>query len=249
MAEKHFEEQRKHTIHYLLPYFRRNIPEDIQSFRILEVGCAEAGFLDVLCEQSIDAVGLELEAHRVEIAKIKNPELNIVIGDISDPEIPARLGPGYDLIVMRDVIEHVPDRLTTLQNLAALLKPGGYLYITFPPRFSPFAGHQQHGRTWLGKIPYLQFVPAPALRVLGRIFREDKQVVETTIKNWRIGLSIARFQKRVKEIGFQSIRSDWFVIRPAFQTRYGLKPRRIPPIALLGEFLCTGYESLLQKSK
>jgi 2-polyprenyl-3-methyl-5-hydroxy-6-metoxy-1,4-benzoquinol methylase len=249
MAEKHFEEQRKHTINYLLPYFRQHIVEGIQSFRILEVGCAEGGFLDVLREQSVDAAGLEIDAGRVEIAKNKNPELNIVAGDISDAETLGGLGADFDLIVMRDVIEHVPRRESAFRNLNNLLKPRGYLYITFPPRFSPFAGHQQHGRTVLGKTPYLQLVPAPALRLLGKLLHEKDHVIETTIKNGNIGLSIRRLKTLCRENGFRMIRKELFLIRPAFQTRYGLKPRRIPDIPLLGELFSMGCECLLQKMK
>ncbi|NQT25498.1 class I SAM-dependent methyltransferase [candidate division KSB1 bacterium] len=249
MAEKHFEEQRKHTINYLLPYFKENIAEDIQSFRILEVGCAESGFLDVLREQSISAVGLEIEASRVEIAKKINPKLKIRVGDISNAKTLDGLGIDFDLIVMRDVIEHVPERDSTLQNLNSLLNPGGYLYITFPPRFSPFAGHQQHGRTILGKTPYLQLIPAPILRFFGKLLNEKKQVIETTIMNGKIGLSIRQFKALYKKNSFRMIRKELFLIRPAFQTRYGMKPRRIPDIPLLSELLSMGCESLLQKTE
>ena len=247
MAEKHFEEQRKHTTDYLLPYFRKHIGSEFESFRVLEVGCAEGGFLDVLHQNGIAGTGLEIEAGRVNIAMGKNPHLKIAVGDISNAGTLTDIGADFDLIVMRDVIEHVPERAATFQNLNHLLKPDGYLYITFPPRFSPFAGHQQHGRTILGKTPYLQLIPAPLLRLLGKSIHEKPQVIETTIKNMKIGLSIRQFKRIFREAGLIMIRKELFLIRPAFQTRYGLKPRRLPDIPVLNELFCMGCECLLQK--
>lgn len=246
MAEKHFEEQRRHTRDVLLPYFREHIG-DIRSLRILEVGCAEGGFLDVLREESVEAVGLEIETHRVKTAVAKNPELRIVVGDISDADSMKDIGGPFDLIVMRDVIEHVTKRESTLRNLRGLLNSDGYAYITFPPRFSPFAGHQQHGRTVLGKTPYLHLAPPALLRFLGKWFGEDSAVVETAIANGRIGLSIRRFVRLCRRSGFEIVRKDLFLIRPAFQTRYGIKPRRFPDIPVLNELFSMGCECLIRK--
>ena len=64
MAEKHFFEQRKHAETYLIPFLERNCP-NFRKFQILDVGCAEAGFLDALYAAHIPGMGLELEAERI----------------------------------------------------------------------------------------------------------------------------------------------------------------------------------------
>ena len=38
----------------------------------------------------------------------------------------------YDLILLLDVLEHVPDPLGTLQKLAGLLRPGGHVIVSLP---------------------------------------------------------------------------------------------------------------------
>jgi 2-polyprenyl-3-methyl-5-hydroxy-6-metoxy-1,4-benzoquinol methylase len=55
-----------------------------------------------------------------------------------DPHNPALADPGvltagfYDVVVLQDVIEHVPDPATTIREVAAYLRPGGKLFIGTP---------------------------------------------------------------------------------------------------------------------
>ena len=148
MAEKHFYEQKKYTKEYLVPYFQKHIPE-FHKKKILEVGCAEGGLLEVLQEIGIDAAGLEISEERVEISKRINPNLKIMVGDITNPNLTSRGIGNFDVVIMREVIEHLPDKKTAMENISKLLNREGYLFISFPPKYSPFAGHQQIGRSFL----------------------------------------------------------------------------------------------------
>lgn len=246
MAEKHFYEQIKHTESYLVPYFRQHLP-NWQGLKILEIGCAEGGFLEVLQRAGMQARGVELEAARVEIARAKNPHLNILIGDITDPNIVEQFCERFDLIVMRDVMEHIPDRQSAFANISRLLTEKGHLYITFPPRFSGFAGHQQNARTFLKLIPYLHLLPDQLLRWLGKALREDPALIESIILNYRQGLSIRSFERYCRQYGFQAVVKELFLFRPVYKTRFNLNPVKIPNIPLLRELLAFGCEYLLQK--
>ena len=248
MAEKHFFEQREFSRSYLIPYLKQNIP-NFEQQKILEVGCGEAGFLDILAELDIDAVGLELEESRVEIARQKNPLLNIQVGDITDREILNFLGKNYDLIIMRDVIEHIPDRQAAFTSMNKLLKVNGYLYITFPPRFSGFAGHQQNGKTLLSFVPFLHLFPEFLLRLLQKVFRERPEVIQAVIQNYKIGLTIHSFNKFFRKSGFRLVKRDLFLSRPIYKIRFGVPALKIPNIPILREFLASGCECLLFKVK
>jgi len=246
MAEKHFFEQKKHTALYLIPYFENHLP-DFENLKILEIGCAEGGFLDVMLEENIKAVGLELEAGRVQTAKEKNPNLKIHLGDITDDNIVDQIGERFDLIVMRDTIEHIPDRLATFSNLHGLLKPNGFLYITFPPKFSAFAGHQQNLKSTLRFFPYLHILPDWLVRMLGKLFNEKTGQIEAVILNYHNGLTINAFEKYYSRFNFKPIVKELFLIRPIYQVRFDLSPRRIPSVPLFSEILATGCEYLLTK--
>ncbi len=246
MAEKHFFEQQEFTRSYLISFFREYIP-DFDQLKILEVGCGEGGFLDILADLGMDAVGLELEASRVEIARQKNPHLNIQIGDITDKRVVKSLGETYDLIVMRDVIEHIPGRQASFANMYKLLRGMGYLYITFPPRFSGFAGHQQNGKTLLRFVPFLHLLPEFLLRFLQKSFHERPEVLLAVIQNYKIGLTIHSFDKIFRQEGFRLVKRDLYLSRPIYKIRFGVPALKIPNIPVLREFLAFGCECLLVK--
>lgn len=245
MAVRHYHEQRQFTDFYLLNYFDRHIPH-FKSMRVLEVGCAEAGVISRLAELGLSVAGLELEANRVELARQLNPSLKIWHGDIMDPALPRQMTSIYDLIIMREVIEHVPGRIAAFDNLNRLLRPGGYLYITFPPRFSPFGGHQQLGRSLLRYLPWLQLWPDFFIRWLGRIFDEDAQIIDFVQQNYRDGLTIYQFNRLIRT-EFRPVVQELFLVRPVYHLRFGKKSRKFPNLPLLREFLATGCECLLQK--
>lgn len=247
MAEKHFFEQRKHAEAYLLPYFVRHCP-DFRRFQILDVGCAEAGFLDALHAAHIPGMGLELERERIATSKGFNPELEIREGDITDPDIVSRLNRTFDLIVIRDVIEHIPDRDRVFEHLNALLRPDGFIYITFPPRFSPFGGHQQNGRSILRAIPYVHLLPPSVIRGLGTLVGEHPQIIESVITQRQIGLSIGQFERLCAAHDYRIHHKELFLFRPVFHVRYGLPTQRMPDIPGVREFLVLGCECLLQKA-
>lgn len=246
MAEKHFYEQRKFTQSYLIPYLEEKLP-DFRKMKILEVGCAEGGFLDVLQEMGLDGTGIELEQSRVETALAKNPTLKIIAGDITDPGILEKVVPQYDLIVMRDVIEHIPDRGATFENLTRLLGDNGYLYITFPPRFSAFAGHQQNYRSALRFVPYLHLFPAFIIRTFGKLLKENTKTTEQVILNYRVGLTIRNFENHYRRFDFIPLEKKLFLSRPIYKIRFGVKTMGFPNIPLLREVLAFGCEYLLQR--
>ena len=97
--------------------------------RVLEVGAGAGGTLKWLKSVYQDA-----ETTAVEL----NPELRnelqrnadvVLIGPI-DEALP--LLKSYDLILLLDVLEHLPDSTKTLQALANLLVPGGHVIVSVP---------------------------------------------------------------------------------------------------------------------
>ena len=67
---------------------------------------------------------------------------------------------GFDLIVLRDVLEHMPDGGAALRKAAALLAPGGIVFASFAPFWSPFGGHQHNGAGLFANVPWQQ-APRP----------------------------------------------------------------------------------------
>jgi 2-polyprenyl-3-methyl-5-hydroxy-6-metoxy-1,4-benzoquinol methylase len=248
MAEIHYHEQRKFTTAYLLPYLESHIPDLLQK-DILEVGCAEAGFMAVMAEKSFNISGIELMPDRVDIAKEKNPDLHITVGDITQDTTINKIGKTFDLIVMRDVIEHIPDRLAAFRNLNKLLKTNGYLYVTFPPRFSGFAGHQQNAKSLLRFVPYLHLLPDGMIKWLGKKGKENKALIDDVVTNYKIGLTINAFEQHYKAHNFFAVIKELFIFRPIYQQRFNLSPLKMINLPILREFLAFGCEYLLKKKQ
>jgi 2-polyprenyl-3-methyl-5-hydroxy-6-metoxy-1,4-benzoquinol methylase len=246
MALQHFSEQEKHTRDYLLPYFHEHIP-DLPHCKVLEIGCAEGGFLKPLSQLGMDARGIELSAARVAIALQHSPPLQVRAGDITDPQIFRQIGTKFDLIVMRDVLEHIPDRESTFKNLQALLKPSGYLYITFPPKYSAYGGHQQNAGSLVKLIPFIHLLPAGVLKKIGFWLKEKSQTLDQIIQIYHNSLSISEFEKLCGRYGFGFKIKGLFFSRPIFKIRHKLPVIRCPNLPLVREFLASGCEYLLQK--
>ena len=246
MAEKHFYEQKEHTRNYLIPYFEKHIP-DFKNKNVLEIGCAEGGFIEELLNIGIDTIGLELLQERIDIATEKNSKLKIYCADITDKRAVEKINLTFDVIVMRDTIEHIENRNAAFENISNLLNPGGYFYVTFPTRFSGFAGHQQNCKSFIKFVPYLHYLPSFILRPIGKILGEKPKQITEILLNYKIGLSVRSFEKYYKRFNFIPIVKDLFLSRPIFKIRYKLQTIQFPNIPVLREFLGFGCEYLLKK--
>ncbi len=246
MPERHYYEQKEYTKKYLIPFFEKHIPQ-FKNFRILEIGCAEGGLVEVLSELGADIVGLEISQSRINTAKEKNADLKIIQGDISNPKLVEKFPEKFDMLIMREVIEHVPDKQSTFNNLRKLLKEKGYLFITFPPKYSPFAGHQQIARSFLKVIPYLHLLPESFLKKISALLKEKKGFVEEIKLNYSTGISINYFERLYSLYGFIPIVKEFYLFRPIYKLRFGLPTVKLIDIPFFREMITFGCENLLQK--
>jgi 2-polyprenyl-3-methyl-5-hydroxy-6-metoxy-1,4-benzoquinol methylase len=248
MAEKHFYEQADYTKKYLIPYFQKHIPE-FHKLSVLEVGCAEGGLLEVLMDLGMDVTGIELDPQRAAIAKEKNSKLNIIVGDIMDELLYEKLGRKFDFVIMREVIEHVPNKYAAFKNLEMLTADEGYLFVSFPPKRSPFAGHQQIAKSFLKMIPYLHILPEILLRPLARKLREKNDYVDEIKLHYSTGMVINHFETLYALNLFKPIKKELFLFRPIYAYRFGLPTIKLPNIPLIREYISFGCETLLKKNK
>ena len=247
MAEKHFYEQKKYTQEYLFPYFQKYIP-NFHSKKILEVGCAEGGLLEVMRELSIYAVGLEISAERAAVATQKDPSLKLVVGDIMDPRLPEILNEKFDFIIMREVIEHIPNKNAAFDNLNALLNSKGYLFMSFPPKRSPFAGHQQIGKSIIKAVPYLHVLPKSILKKIASAMGESEGYIDEIKLHFSTGCTIKEFERQSLSRSMFPVKKEYYFFRPIYATRFGLPTVKLPGIPILREYISFGCETLLQKS-
>jgi SAM-dependent methyltransferase len=100
--------------------------------KILDVGCGNGYFLAAAKERCDHCFGTEF-SERLRAFAIEKTGLPIFDRDLS--ELPER---GFDIITLFDVIEHIPNPVTFMQSVSALLNPGGYVLV-FTPNFDSFS--------------------------------------------------------------------------------------------------------------
>lgn len=107
----------------------RLVERFVPAGRILDVGCGDGKFLWALAPERWERCGVERSTAAVDLVRQRIPGLQLVAGDIHSNE----LIPGaFDALTFWHVLEHLPDPEAALARAAALLRPGGRLFISLP---------------------------------------------------------------------------------------------------------------------
>lgn len=104
--------------------------------RALDLGCGLGGYTLALREAGFAVVSLDLDTVALDGL---SGQVRPVRADAT--ALPFR-GTSFHLVFCASLIEHVaaPERL--LAEVARVLRPRGYCYLSFPPFYSPLGGHQ-----------------------------------------------------------------------------------------------------------
>jgi SAM-dependent methyltransferase len=102
--------------------------------RSLEVGCGAGQGLELLRRRGWLAEGLESDARLLARAGGAGPEADRGVhrGALDPPSLASGLLGRYDLLVMRGLLDRVPDPLRTVSTFRAGLREGGLLLVEVP---------------------------------------------------------------------------------------------------------------------
>jgi 2-polyprenyl-3-methyl-5-hydroxy-6-metoxy-1,4-benzoquinol methylase len=98
------------------------------SAKVLELGAAHGGFVALMRWAGFDATGLEMSAWVADLAR-QTFDVPMLVGPIEQQNFQQG---SFDVVVANDVMEHLPDPVTTLRRAVDLLKPDGLLIIQMP---------------------------------------------------------------------------------------------------------------------
>jgi SAM-dependent methyltransferase len=128
----------KYSSHSLL---LAHFPEPGNGKRVLDVGCAEGFFADLLAQRGYSVLGVDFPGTR-------HPDTIEFHGANLDNGLDGVPG-GFDLVVCADVLEHVRDPLRLLLECRDRLKPEGSLIASLPN-----SGHWYfRGNILIGRFP------------------------------------------------------------------------------------------------
>ena len=118
---------RKHFDFLVLPTTRDYLQ---RGSRVLEGGCGTGVHVYNLQRHGFESIGIDNAPETVRLAKQAVPEMDIREGDVRALPFPDNHFDGYWSI---GVIEHFWDGYdAALREMRRVLKPGGYLFLTFP---------------------------------------------------------------------------------------------------------------------
>lgn len=226
---RYFEIQALNAGRYVIPFIEEKFPLT-PGMRILEIGCGEGGVLKAFTDKGCVGVGVELEEGRVVNAKeymaseLAAGDVYFISKDIYLTDPATELGGLFDVIVLKDVIEHIHDQPKLIAWMKEFLKPGGVIFFGFPPWYMPFGGHQQMCRNkWLSKLPYYHLLPRFMYRA---ILKWKKEPVKDLMEVRDTGISIERFERICKSKGYKILHNRHYLINPIYEWKFGWKPRK-----------------------
>ena len=242
----YFEYQRTLASSYYIPFLIKNNVE-LENKNILEIGCGNGGFISAFGDFSDYCVGFDLKNLDWGKNNVKYRQL-----DVFDDKLVDQIDSKFDVIILRDVIEHLDNKQTNklFKQIELLSNSNALILITFPPFYSPFGLHQQVLlKSMLRFIPYLSLIPKDLTKVLTE---EDsnKDGVEELLSLYDSKKTISMFYKLINNHRYRIIDEKFFHIRPSHQIRYGLKTiesKLIWHIPIIRELLITGTVFLINK--
>uniref|UniRef100_A0A182MIA3 Ubiquinone biosynthesis O-methyltransferase, mitochondrial n=1 Tax=Anopheles culicifacies TaxID=139723 RepID=A0A182MIA3_9DIPT len=114
---------------------QRYTTDALKGLTILDVGCGGGIYSEALAKLHANVVGIDPAQHLIQVAKAhteKQPDIkdHCQYYEQSLEEHWQGAVGKYDVVVLSETIEHVVDKSTLLKHVAAVLKPGGSVFIT-----------------------------------------------------------------------------------------------------------------------
>lgn len=252
-----FQHQYLVTLNYIIPYLEAK-KVFREGMHVLEIGCGEGGVLKAFIERNCVCTGMDLSESKIENGKkllaeeIGAGKMELFTADIYDEKVMEAFKGKFDLIVLKDTIEHIPDQQRVMKQLPVYLKEGGGFFFAFPPWCMPFGGHQQTASSKLGKMPWMHLLPRGLYASWLRLTKERPEVIEALLEIHDTQISINRFERICTNTGYTIVDRRLYLLNPIYRYKFGRTPRIqfsfIAALPVLRDFVTTGVYYILKRT-
>ncbi|MDR1332016.1 MAG: class I SAM-dependent methyltransferase [Tannerella sp.] len=255
MQERHlnrdiyFNEQSVTTAKYVIPYIREVKAVD-EGTTVLEVGCGEGGNLEPFCRAGCRCVGIDLDGAKIRLGRSRLGPANVSLICRDIYEVDPQELPAFDVIFLRDVIEHIHNQERFIGFIRRFLKDDGVIFFAFPPWRMPFGGHQQIiPNRFLSRLPFFHILPKTLYKWILTGGGVSEDCIASLLEIKQTGISVHRFNRIVRMHQYRVLKkTDWF-INPNYEVKFGLKPRKLyvlNRVPFLRDFFTTCYYCIIK---
>ncbi len=131
-------EEKRHNYEYKVDPASETAPANVVRLvgrhkRVLEIGCGPGSITKLLAQQGQCSVtGLELDPEAIK--KVTPYCAAVMQADLNSSDWPHLLDGGerFDVVVAADVLEHLYDPWTSLQQMVPFIRPDGFMVVSLP---------------------------------------------------------------------------------------------------------------------
>lgn len=254
--DRYFEEQAYTSKNYVIPFIEEVMKLE-PGIEVLEIGCGEGGNLRPFLDKGLKATGVDILESKINNARkiYQNypgrDNLTLECNDIYD--VGDRFDNKYDIIIMRDVLEHIHDQDRFMHYVKRFLKPGGKFFLGFPPWQNPFGGHQQMCQSRiLSKMPFLHLLPGKLYPASMKLFGEKPATINSLMEIKDTRITIEKFRRIIQREEYVIRKEVFWFINPNYEIKFRLKPRKqagfISSLPYLRNFMITTCYYVLEYS-
>jgi SAM-dependent methyltransferase len=224
-------QQIENSAAYVLPFIA-GVQPITSATKVLEIGCGEGGVLKPFFDMGCQCVGVDLDPLRIPRAKEfygeaeQQGKITFLLQNVYDESFVAKYKHHFDVIILKDVIEHIPNQQAFIGHLKNLLAPRGVVFFGFPPWWMPFGGHQQLCEGRLSKLPWYHVLPKGLYKRILKAGGESDTTIICLEEIWDTKILIEQLERYYKNNGFVVARKQWFLINPIYKYKFGLEPRK-----------------------
>lgn len=127
-------EHKPHNAYYDRPNTLALIPE-IPGKAILDAGCGPGKYAEILLAGGASVTGFDISPRMIELARARNPDAGaFFVHDLAEPLHTLPDG-AFDTVLCALALHYLPDWTPAIREFRRVLKPGGYLVLSFEHPF------------------------------------------------------------------------------------------------------------------
>ncbi|WP_426076414.1 bifunctional 2-polyprenyl-6-hydroxyphenol methylase/3-demethylubiquinol 3-O-methyltransferase UbiG [Janthinobacterium sp. PSPC3-1] len=100
--------------------------------RVIDIGCGGGILAESMARKGANVTGIDLSEKALKVADLHSLEsgVNVRYKLIAAEAMAAEEAGQYDVVTCMEMLEHVPDPAAIVQACAALVKPGGHIFMS-----------------------------------------------------------------------------------------------------------------------